>query len=298
MYTGPKQTGLKSVVAGVFGVGAAHLPGHRVEPGEIVSVETVVVLQPAESGGADGQTCRYGDIATFWSWEKQKAPGPYQEEVDVVVWVLRVVHAEGGVYVADVMEVIELLEGLIGEMGRAVVAHPQPVSLRLSLTPSQRPDGPPLARASAKHRNRVLVSSSMPYGPDEVLGCGVSLWNGAVAVESLCFYPEMCVGGQVREQRQAPWATQAVIHQRPADTLSWVEKNAVVLLAPVRHQDVPIVVNAETPRAGQNRPQARTHPDDSDSVPAGLQDPDAWDASSLISSFGYRHEPSGETGCY
>ncbi|KAA8579529.1 hypothetical protein FQN60_006622 [Etheostoma spectabile] len=36
---------------------------------------------------------------------------------------------------------------------------------------------------------------------------------------------------------------------RPANTFRWVEKNTVVLLAPVYHQDIPIFVNTETPRA-------------------------------------------------
>lgn len=31
------------------------MSGYRVEPGEVVSMETVVVLQPPESRGADGQ---------------------------------------------------------------------------------------------------------------------------------------------------------------------------------------------------------------------------------------------------
>lgn len=43
------------VPAGVLGVVTAHLSGYRVEPGEVVSMETVVVLQPAGSRGADRQ---------------------------------------------------------------------------------------------------------------------------------------------------------------------------------------------------------------------------------------------------
>ena len=39
--------------------------------------------------------------------------------------------------------------------------------------------GSPLVRASAKHRNRVLVNSSMLCRPDEVLECGVSLQSRA-----------------------------------------------------------------------------------------------------------------------
>lgn len=55
--------------------------------------------------------------------------------------------------------------------------------------------GAPLVRASAKHRNRVLVKSPMLCSPDEVLWCGVSLWSRAVAVQQLKlhFYTEMCV---------------------------------------------------------------------------------------------------------
>ncbi len=43
------------VIAGIFWVGSIHLSGYGVEPGKVVSMETVVVLQPAESGGADRQ---------------------------------------------------------------------------------------------------------------------------------------------------------------------------------------------------------------------------------------------------
>lgn len=42
----------------------------------------------------------------------------YQEEVDVIMvaCLCCVVHAEGSINMADVMEVIQLPEGLIGEM--------------------------------------------------------------------------------------------------------------------------------------------------------------------------------------
>lgn len=43
------------IVAGVFGVCAVHMSSYRMESGEVVSMETVVVLQPAEDRGADGQ---------------------------------------------------------------------------------------------------------------------------------------------------------------------------------------------------------------------------------------------------
>lgn len=43
------------VIAGVLWVATAHLSGYRVEPGEVVSMETVVVLQPAKNRGADRQ---------------------------------------------------------------------------------------------------------------------------------------------------------------------------------------------------------------------------------------------------
>lgn len=51
----------------------------------------------------------------------------YLEEIDVIVdvRVVGVVHAEGGVNVANVSVVIELLEELIGELSRAVEALPQ-----------------------------------------------------------------------------------------------------------------------------------------------------------------------------
>lgn len=45
------------IVTGVFWVCAVHMSGYRMEPGEVVSMETVVVLQPAEDRGADGQVC-------------------------------------------------------------------------------------------------------------------------------------------------------------------------------------------------------------------------------------------------
>lgn len=43
------------IVTGVFRVCAVHMSGYRMESGEVVSMETVVVLQPAEGRGADGQ---------------------------------------------------------------------------------------------------------------------------------------------------------------------------------------------------------------------------------------------------
>lgn len=51
----------------------------------------------------------------------------YQEEIDVIVnvWVLCVVHAEGSVNMANVRDVIELLEELIGELSWAMEALPQ-----------------------------------------------------------------------------------------------------------------------------------------------------------------------------
>lgn len=51
----------------------------------------------------------------------------YQEEIDVivVVWVVCVVHAEGSVNMADVMDVIKLLEGLIGEVSWTMETLPQ-----------------------------------------------------------------------------------------------------------------------------------------------------------------------------
>lgn len=50
-----KVGAVHEIVPGVLRVGAVHVTGYRVEPGEVVSMETVVVLQPAESSGADGQ---------------------------------------------------------------------------------------------------------------------------------------------------------------------------------------------------------------------------------------------------
>lgn len=52
--------------------------------------------------------------------------GWYQEEIDVIVgvWVVCAVHAEGSINMADVMEVIQLLEGLVGELSRAMVTLP------------------------------------------------------------------------------------------------------------------------------------------------------------------------------
>ena len=54
----------------------------------------------------------------------------YQEEIDVimVLWVLCVVHAEGSVNMADVMEVIKLLEGLVGELSWTIETRPQVVT--------------------------------------------------------------------------------------------------------------------------------------------------------------------------
>lgn len=43
------------IVTGIFWVCAVHMSSYRVEPGEVVSMETVVVLHPAEDRGADGQ---------------------------------------------------------------------------------------------------------------------------------------------------------------------------------------------------------------------------------------------------
>lgn len=43
------------IIAGVLWVGTVHLSGYWMEPGEVVSMETVVVLQPAEGSGADRQ---------------------------------------------------------------------------------------------------------------------------------------------------------------------------------------------------------------------------------------------------
>lgn len=45
------------VVTGIFWVCAVHMSGDRMESGEVVSIETVVVLQPAEDRGADWQVC-------------------------------------------------------------------------------------------------------------------------------------------------------------------------------------------------------------------------------------------------
>lgn len=42
-------------MARVLWVDSVHLSRNRVEPGEVVSMETVVVLQPAENRGADRQ---------------------------------------------------------------------------------------------------------------------------------------------------------------------------------------------------------------------------------------------------
>lgn len=43
------------VIPGVFWIGPVHLSSYGVEPGEVVSMETVVVFQPAKSGGAGRQ---------------------------------------------------------------------------------------------------------------------------------------------------------------------------------------------------------------------------------------------------
>lgn len=43
------------IITGVFRVCAVHMSGYRMESGEVVSMETVVVLHPAEGRGADGQ---------------------------------------------------------------------------------------------------------------------------------------------------------------------------------------------------------------------------------------------------
>lgn len=40
---------------GIFWIGPVHLPGYGVESGEVVSMETVVVLHPAKSRGAGRQ---------------------------------------------------------------------------------------------------------------------------------------------------------------------------------------------------------------------------------------------------
>lgn len=54
----------------------------------------------------------------------------YQEEVDVIVvlGVSLAVHAEGSVYVSQVMVVIQLLEGLVGELSCSMEALPQVVT--------------------------------------------------------------------------------------------------------------------------------------------------------------------------
>lgn len=43
------------VMPGIFWVCSVHLSGYRVEPGEVVPVEAVIVLQPAKSRGASRQ---------------------------------------------------------------------------------------------------------------------------------------------------------------------------------------------------------------------------------------------------
>lgn len=72
------------VVAGVLGVVAAHLPGHRVEPGEVGSMEAVVVLHPAQGRGAGGEVLpRLGlhclcanvkDVDLFSCWRENGKP--------------------------------------------------------------------------------------------------------------------------------------------------------------------------------------------------------------------------------
>lgn len=43
------------IVTGVFWVCAVHMSGYRMKSGEVVSMETVVALQPAIRRSADGQ---------------------------------------------------------------------------------------------------------------------------------------------------------------------------------------------------------------------------------------------------
>lgn len=43
------------IFTGIFWVRAVHMSSYRIESGEVVSMETVVVLQPTEDRGADGQ---------------------------------------------------------------------------------------------------------------------------------------------------------------------------------------------------------------------------------------------------
>lgn len=43
------------IATGIFWVCAIHLSSYRMESGEVVSMETVVVLQPAKDRGANGQ---------------------------------------------------------------------------------------------------------------------------------------------------------------------------------------------------------------------------------------------------
>lgn len=50
-----KVVAVHEVSTGVLRVGTVHLSGYRVEPCEVVSMETVVVLQPAKNGGANRQ---------------------------------------------------------------------------------------------------------------------------------------------------------------------------------------------------------------------------------------------------
>lgn len=48
-----KAAARHEVVAGIFGVISAHLSGYWVKLGEVVSMETVVALEPAQSRSAD-----------------------------------------------------------------------------------------------------------------------------------------------------------------------------------------------------------------------------------------------------
>ncbi len=60
----------------------------------------------------------------------------YLEEIDVIVviGVVCVVHAEGSINMSDVMDVIELLEGLVGELSWTMETLPQVGTCRENIT--------------------------------------------------------------------------------------------------------------------------------------------------------------------
>lgn len=89
----------------------------------VVAVD-VVVLWQMESSRIHKRPLRK-------QWPTQK-PGPYQEEENVVVVavvvVILVVHDESGVHMAQVVKVVHLGEGFVGELSLAVEALEQVVT--------------------------------------------------------------------------------------------------------------------------------------------------------------------------